>query len=493
MDPRNAEMSSRALDTDSAPRLLLVNFSHAEKCKHILHPGSPTQVLRYCPPCVIKEDLENFKCIKEVLDEHIENQKTKDNEFNRIRTKLRQRRVTLANDVIRFEKWVSYETKWDKRNPDVDTSNCYSSSAALKLARYAADAAAAAEPGIPETESVKEGAEKKKPNKKQKVVFHPFQQHRPESQYRPQAYWARKNREYKPGLYSNPTGDGWQNTSFMNDLGYHNRERRLSRGEKNASRRKKIGDLFGFGVSDLDSTNQRRGHEEELIDTSDSDDDIEQDSESDAGSDSEDIETIIRRESDQDNILDDMVFEASDDGSYDLAECRPDPLCPFHLHTNFPKWEKASVKETDEKENHQGIVQQENHLPSLNGSLLAFPQSSNCIIETVTVAIPLAIHRARTAREPLQGLEPSILAMLVKLRKPPRSAFFLSGHMKRKWLHKVSRDQFDSEGRMKRDCILLAYQNKLDELGITREYWNWLSVKNIDDCTVPRPRQEWFL
>ena len=364
MDPRNAEISSHTLGTDSAPRLLPVKFSHAEKCEHILHPGSLTQVLRYCPPCVIKEDLENFKCIKEVLDEHIENQKTKDNEFNRIRTKLRQRRVTLANDVIRFEKWVSYETKWDKRNPDVDTSNCYSSSAALKLARYAADAAAAAEPGIPETESVKEGAEKKKPNKKQKVVFHPFQQHRPESQYRPQAYWARKNREYKPGLYSNPTGDGWQNTSFMNDLEYYNRERRLSRGEKNASRRKKIGDFFGFGVSDLDSTNQRRGHKEELIDTSDSDDDIEQDSESDAGSDSEDIETTMRRESDQDNILDDIVFEASDDGSYDFAEWRPNPLCPFHLHANFPKWEKASVKETDEKENHQGV--------SKPGSLSAF-------------------------------------------------------------------------------------------------------------------------
>jgi len=364
MDPRNAEISSHTLDTDSAPRLLLVKFSHAEKCEHILHPGSLTQVLRYCPPCVIKEDLENFKCIKEVFDEHIENQKTRGNEFNRIRTKLRQRRLTLANDVIRFEKWVSCETKWDKRNPGVDTSKCHSSSAALKLARDAADAAAAAEPGIPETESAKEGAKKKKQSKKQRVIFHPFQQHRPESQYRPQAYWTRKNQEYKPGLYSNPTGDGWQNTSFMNDLGYYNRERRLSRGEKNASRRKKIGDFFGFGVSDLDSTNQRRGHEEELIDTSDSDDDIEQDSESDASSDSEDIETTIRRESDQDNILDDIVFEASDDGLYDFAEYRPNPLCPFHLHTHFPKWGKASVKETGQKENHQGV--------SKPGSLSAF-------------------------------------------------------------------------------------------------------------------------
>jgi hypothetical protein len=354
MDPRNAEMSSHALDTDNVQRLFLVKFSHAEKCKHTLHPGSPMQVLRYCPPCVIKEDLENFRCIKEVLDEHIENQKTKDNEFNRIRAKLRQRRVILANDVIRFEKWVSYETKWDERNPDVDTSDCHSSFAALKLARDAANAAAAAEPGIPETELVKEGAKKKKLSRKQKVIFHPFQQHRPESQYRPQACWARKNREYKPGLYSNSTGDGWQNTSFMNDLGYYNRECRLSRGEKNASRRKKIGDFFGFGISDLDSTNQR-GHEKDLIDTSDSDDGIEQDSESDAGSDSEDIEMTIRRESDQDNILDGIVFEALDDGSYGLAECRPNPLCPFHFHTHFPKWEKASVEETDEKENHQGV------------------------------------------------------------------------------------------------------------------------------------------
>jgi hypothetical protein len=65
--------------------------------------------------------------------------------------------------------------------------------------------------------------------------------------------------------------------------------------------------------------------------------------------------------------------------------------------------------------------------------------------------------------------------------------------MKRKWLHKVSHGHFDPEGRMKRGCILLVYQNKLDELGITKEYWDWLSIKNIDDCTVPRPRQEWFL
>ncbi|OCL11045.1 hypothetical protein AOQ84DRAFT_202842 [Glonium stellatum] len=488
MASQNDETPSGTLDMGTAPLLPQMAFSHTEKCRHTLHPGSPMSVLRYCPPCVIKEDLLNFERTKLVFDEHIEDQKTKDNELGRIRARLRQQRVALANDVIKFEHWASYETTWEKKNPNIDVSDCHSSSAALKLAQVAADAADAR---TPDMEPVKDGVAKRKSRKKPKLTFNPSQQHRPESQYRPQAYWARNSPKYEPGPYSNPTGKGWENTSFMHDLGYYDRERKLSCGEKNASRRKKIDHFPGFGPSDLDFTNQSE-NDEAFSNTSNLDDEIEEDSESDAGSDSEDIETIIKRTSDQDTLLDDIVFETPDDDSYNAVDRHPNPLNPFHSYSFSRNWDEPSIRDMDEKEKVQKISYQENHLPSLNGPFFAFPRSGNCIIATATIAIPLTIPKARTAQEPLQALESSILTMLAKLRNPPPSAFFMSGYMKRKWLHKVSHDQFDSEGRMKRDCIFLAYQNKLDSLGITKEYWDWLSVKNIDDCTVSRPRQEWF-